>query len=161
MLKAFDDLWAKHIDANLVLIGKQGWMMLPFAQHLRKHPEFNKRLIWLEAISDEYLEKIYAASSCLIAASEGEGFGLPLIEAASHHLPIVARDLPVFREVASEHAYYFSGLSGEDLSNALNDWLGLFARNEAPKSDQMPHLTWSESCQQILPLIICSDKEKF
>ena len=102
-----------------------------------------------------------SASSCLIAASEGEGFGLPLIEAASHHLPIVARDLPVFREVAGEHAYYFSGLSGEDLSNALSDWLGLFARHEAPKSDLMPHLTWSESCQQILPLIIRSDKEKF
>jgi len=40
--------------------------------------ENRKRLFWLEGISDEYLEKVYAASSCLIAASEGEGFGLPL-----------------------------------------------------------------------------------
>ncbi|HMS26405.1 MAG TPA: glycosyltransferase family 1 protein [Burkholderiaceae bacterium] len=161
MLKAFDDLWAKNVDVNLVLIGKQGWMMLPFAQHLRKHPEFSKRLIWLDAISDEYLEKIYAASSCLIAASEGEGFGLPLIEAASHHLPIIARDLPVFHEVAGEHAFYFSGLSGEDLSKAVMTWLDLHAQHEAPKSDNMSRLTWSQSCQQILPLIIRANKEKF
>ena len=161
MLKAFEDLWAKNIDVNLVLIGKQGWMMLPFAQQLRKHPELNKRLIWLDAISDEYLEKIYAASSCLIAASEGEGFGLPLIEAASHHLPIIARELPVFREVAGEHAYYFSGLSGEDLSKAVIAWLELLAHDATPKSDHMPHLTWAQSCEQILPLIIRSDKEKF
>ncbi|MBK7502025.1 MAG: glycosyltransferase family 4 protein [Polaromonas sp.] len=160
MLKAFEDLWAKHIDVNLVLIGKQGWMMLPYAQQLRKHPEFNKRLIWLDAISDEYLEKIYSASSCLIAASEGEGFGLPLIEAASHHLPIIARDLPVFREVAGEHAYYFSGLSGEDLSKAVITWLDLLAHDATPKSDHMPHLTWAQSCAQILPLILRPSKEK-
>ena len=56
-------------------------------------------MLWLEGISDEYLDKVYAASTCLIAASEGEGFGLPLIEAAQHKLPIIARDIPVFREV--------------------------------------------------------------
>ena len=32
-------------------------------------------------------------------ASFGEGFGLPLIEAARHHLPIIARRRPVFEEV--------------------------------------------------------------
>lgn len=44
------------------------------------------------------------SSTCLIAASFGEGFGLPLIEAAQHGLPIMARDIAVFREVAKEYA---------------------------------------------------------
>ena len=47
----------------------------------------------LQGISDEYLEQVYAASTCLIAASINEGFGLPLIEAARHGIPIVARDI--------------------------------------------------------------------
>ena len=65
----------------------------------RRLQEIGNRLFWLEGISDEYLEKIYDAATCLIAASEGEGFGLPLIKVAQHKLPIIARDIPVFREV--------------------------------------------------------------
>ena len=76
-------------------------------EKLRHHPELGKRLFWLEGISDEYLEKVYATCVCLIAASEDEGFGLPLIEAARHRIPILARDIPVFREVAGDHASYF------------------------------------------------------
>ncbi|WP_115760418.1 glycosyltransferase, partial [Escherichia coli] len=89
------------------------------------HAERNRRLFWLDGVSDEYLEKIYAASDCLIAASEGEGFGLPLIEAAQHKLPIIARDIPVFREVAGNHALYFSGATPDTLANAVKEWLTL------------------------------------
>ena len=34
----------------------------------------------------------------------------PLIEAAKCERPIIARDIPVFREIAGEHAYFFSGM---------------------------------------------------
>ena len=44
-----------------------------------------------------------------LVASEGEGFGLPLIEAARHKPPIIARDIAVFREVANGHVLYFAG----------------------------------------------------
>ena len=65
------------------------------------------------------LEKVYAASTCLISASEGEGFGLPLIEAAQHKIAIIARDIPVFREVAGDHAFYFNGNESTDLPKAI------------------------------------------
>ena len=121
---------------------------------LRKHKESGKRLFWLEGISDEYLDKIYAASTCLIAASEGEGFGLPLIEAAQHKLPIIARDIPVFREVAGDHAYYFNGLDPLVLADALKHWLTLRAENKAPQSDDMPWLTWNQSARQLLDTLL-------
>jgi glycosyltransferase involved in cell wall biosynthesis len=116
-LEAFDLLWNQQIDVNLVIIGKQGWLIDELIEKIRGHSELNRRLFWLEGISDEYLEKVYAASTCLIAASEGEGFGLPLIEAAQHKLPIIARDIQVFREVAGEYAFYFSGLEAELLAD--------------------------------------------
>ncbi|MFZ2159654.1 MAG: glycosyltransferase, partial [Bradyrhizobium sp.] len=115
-IDAFSRLWADGIDVNLVIVGTEGWKGLPDEMRrdiprtiecLRSHPERQRRVFWLEGISDDYLEKVYAASTCLIAASFGEGFGLPLIEAAQHGLPIIARDIPVFREVAREHAFYF------------------------------------------------------
>ncbi len=152
---AFEKLWSKNIDVNLVIVGKLGWLMDDFASKVRNHPERNKRLFWLEGISDEYLEKVYETSTCLIAASEGEGFGLPLIEAAQHKKPIIARDIPVFREVAGEFAYYFENKNEpEVLVEAIKEWLELYKDDKHPKSHNIPWLTWQESTKILLDKII-------
>ncbi|MFB8831475.1 glycosyltransferase [Azotobacter sp. CWF10] len=134
---------------NLVVMGKQGWGAEEVAERLHSHAECGKRLVWFDGISDECMERVCAASTCLIAASEGEDLGLPLIEAAKHKLPIIARDIPLFRELAGEHAYYFSGLGGQDLATAIDDWLQLHGEGRQPKSDAMPWLTWKESAEQL------------
>jgi glycosyltransferase involved in cell wall biosynthesis len=149
-LAAFELLWAQQVDINLVIVGKKGWMVDDLAHQLNNHAELGKRLFWLDGISDEYLEKIYNSSGCLVSASEGEGFGLPLIEAAKQGIPILARDLPVFREVAGNHAFYFTGLSGEDLALAVKDWLALYQNKQVPDSKLIPILTWAESAQQLV-----------
>ncbi len=162
-LEAFIQLWQEGVDVNLVIVGKEGWKGLSKDKRctitetmnmLRNHPELNKRLFWLEAISDEYLDKIYAVCTCLITASEGEGFGLPLIEAAQHKLPIIVRDIPVFREVAGEFAYYFSGKEPEDLAAAIKTWLALFDKSQHPSSVNMPWLTWKESAEQLKQILM-------
>ncbi|MBY4870413.1 glycosyltransferase family 4 protein [Burkholderia anthina] len=145
VLEAFEQLWSSGVDANLVIVGKQGWMMDALASRLRAHAERDRRLFWLESISDEFLEKVYAASGCLIAASTGEGFGLPLIEAALHGVPIIARDIPVFREVAGEHAWYFQAGKSADLANAVREWLMRREAGTVPASTGMPFLSWSQS----------------
>ena len=144
-LAAFDLLWRQDVDANLVIVGKEGWMVDDLVKQLRAHPQRGAKLLWLSGLSDEMLLKLYHAASGLLIASEGEGFGLPLIEAAQHGLPIVARDLPVFREVAGEHATYFSGLTAGDLAATMRDWLELLQKNKVPQSTGMPWLTWEQS----------------
>ena len=114
------------------------------------HQERSKRLHWLHGVTDEELEKIYASSSCLIAASVDEGFGLPLIEAAQFKVPIIARDIPVFREVGGRHVTYFRGDMGEDLATAVLAWLALYKTGSHQRSDEMPWLTWRESTKQLL-----------
>jgi glycosyltransferase involved in cell wall biosynthesis len=153
-LVAFELLWKQGIDANLVIIGKQGWMMESLVERLRQHSELNKRLFWLEGISDEYLGKVYSVSTCLIAASEGEGFGLPLIEAAQHKLPIIARDIPVFREVAGEYAFYFKGLEPQALTDAVWQWFELNKQGQVPRSDNMSRLTWKQSAEQLIKIVL-------
>jgi glycosyltransferase involved in cell wall biosynthesis len=153
-LEAFERLWQSGHEVNLIIVGKQGWMVETFVQRLHNHPELGKRLFWLEAISDEYLEKCYAACACLIAASQGEGFGLPLIEAARHNLPILARDIPAFCEVAGGHASYFTGNEPGDLANAIKNWLALRAENRHPKSDNVPWLTWAQSVEQLKGVLL-------
>jgi glycosyltransferase involved in cell wall biosynthesis len=153
-LAAFEQLWERGVDVNLVIVGKEGWMVEQLAARMANHPEKGKRMFWLAGISDEMLLKLYAGSAALLAASEGEGFGLPLIEAAQHGIPIVARSLPVFREVAGDHAYYFDGLAPADLARAIEDWLALQCAGKAPPSTGMPWLTWDRSARQVVDTVV-------
>jgi glycosyltransferase involved in cell wall biosynthesis len=162
VLEAFEHLWLKGIEVNLVIAGREGWKDLPaemrrdipaIVQRLRSHTQSGKRLFWLEDVSDEYLEKLYSASISLIAASYGEGFGLPLIEAAQHRLPVIARDIPVFREVAGEHACFFDTRDSAQLAESLLRWMDLYKQNRHPLSVDMPWQTWKKSALQLLDTI--------
>ncbi|MBP8275742.1 MAG: glycosyltransferase family 4 protein [Propionivibrio sp.] len=155
VLDSFETLWdSGSPDLMLVIVGRRGWKNEELINRLLTHPESGKRLFWLEGISDEYLDLIYKSSSCLIAASEGEGFGLPLIEAAQHGIPILARDLPVFREVAQDYAYYFCSETPLQFASEIKAWLELAENDEAPLSKGMPWLTWDESAQQLLRVFL-------
>jgi glycosyltransferase involved in cell wall biosynthesis len=153
-LAAFEALWRDEMPVNLVMIGKAGEMGDDFPVKIRAHPALGRRLFWLEESTDAFLEQIYAAGTCLIVACEAEGFALPLIEAARQHLPIIARDIPVLREVAGEHAHYFSGPQPEVLATTIRTWLTMNQAGLAPQSSAMPWQTWQQSTQQILDIIL-------
>ncbi|MFS7242551.1 MULTISPECIES: glycosyltransferase family 1 protein [Serratia] len=154
MLKSFELLWRSGYDVNLLIVGKKGWLSDELTDTICQHERLNKNLYWFNGISDEYLEEIYQVSNCLIAASEAEGFGLPLIEAARHNLSIIARDIPVFREVAEDNAFYFSGTDAEIQSNEIKRWISLWEVGEHPRSEKMSCLTWKESSEQFLTCFI-------
>ena len=149
MLEAFTQLWAESIDVNLVIVGKVGWNIQPLVDKLSQHPELGRRLFWLQGISDEYLEKIYDASACLVAASEAEGFGLPIIEAAQHGIPVIARDIAVFREVAGESAFYFSPKAKSSIAEQFKAWMALQKQDLHPKSSGIQYLNWQQSTEQL------------
>ena len=150
-LRAFELLWAEGVDIVLVIVGKEGWLVDELSDKIRNHPELDKRLFWLEGISDEYLGEVYDASTCLMSASEGEGFGLPLIEAAQKKKPVICRDILVFREVAGEYAYYFkNNTNPATMAKTVKEWLLLYKEDKHPKSDNMPWQTWKESAKQLL-----------
>jgi len=108
VLEVFNKLWNslpnanQYLDTtNLVLVGSQGWMVEEFCATIRAHSKINRQLWWFDNASDEVLDILYAECDLLLMASFGEGYGLPIAEATRHDKPIIARDIPVFREVAS------------------------------------------------------------
>lgn len=149
ILDAFTELWREDKQINLVIVGKMGWNIDALILALHNHTEFGHRLFWLEAVSDEYLEQLYAASACLIVASEGEGFGLPIIEAAKQGLPLLLRDIPVFREVAGQAATYFKGESKQDTAEAIATWIEALQAGTHIKSDAIQYNTWKQSVAQL------------
>ncbi|WP_170018356.1 glycosyltransferase [Campylobacter sp. RM16190] len=150
-IAAFDVLWQRGYDINLVIVGKVGWMVDELCEVIGKHDEKDKRLIYLNFVSDEMLEEIYKSSSCLIAASRAEGFGLPLVEAAIHKIPIIARELEVFKEVSNDSATFFA--SDEQLPAVIAKWLDDFKESKHIKSDKIELVSWQESSIQAYKIL--------
>jgi glycosyltransferase involved in cell wall biosynthesis len=144
VLDAFDRLWVEDGDYNLIFVGKEGWQVESLVARVLSHTEYMSRLHWYQDLNDDSLVVLYEQSTCLIAASEGEGFGLPLIEAAQFGLPIIARDIPVFREVAEDAAYFFKASNGAELARVIESWLELFVAAKAPASKHLSYLSWDQ-----------------
>ena len=153
-LAAFEALWTSGIDVNYAIVGSRGWLEDAFFQQLEAHPEFGHRLFWFHGVSDEMLAEIYRQATVFLAVSEAEGFGLPLVEAAKFDLPIIARDIPVFREVTAGHASFFDTVSGQELGAYLAAWLHRHAAYEVPGSAMMPSYTWQVSAQRLAEVVV-------
>jgi glycosyltransferase involved in cell wall biosynthesis len=158
-LDAFDTLWAQGLNLHLEIVGREGWKGLPEANRrtipaivarLRRHPELGVRLFWRNDLDDAGLDQLYAEADAMIMASQGEGFGLPLIEAARYGLGVIARDLPVFREVGGDQPIvYFSGQGPDALAQAVLTWLNTRARLDPDRAWK----TWDASAEQLKGVI--------
>jgi glycosyltransferase involved in cell wall biosynthesis len=118
--------------------------------YIRRHPEHGKRLFWLSSADDSRLASLYQAADGVLVASQAEGFGLPLVEAAKYDLPVLARDIPVFREVAGDHATYF----GDDLTSACRDWLAELRTGVAVRSGGIAAWSWADSAQELMGKVL-------
>ena len=79
---------------------------------------------------------------------------LPLIEATQHKLPIIARDIPVFREIAGENAFFFQTKNPMELAHNIQEWIQIFETRQHPRSEQIPWITWEQSAEQLLRKLI-------
>ncbi|MCA8154892.1 glycosyltransferase family 4 protein [Burkholderia contaminans] len=149
ILDAFETLWHHGRSETLIIAGRAGWNVKHLINRIEQHPEIRRKLLWLPEISDRELAALYANADGLIMASEGEGFGLPLIEAAQCGTPVFARDIAVFREVAGEFATYFSGKNPEEFLPQLETWLNALASGKAQSSSNMPVMNWQDSYRML------------
>jgi len=160
-LQAMELLWNQQMRVNLVIVGKHGWMIDSLAERIGQHRELHRKLHWFQGISDEALLKLYHKASGVLMASEGEGFGLPLIEAAQLGCPVLARDIPVFREIGGNHISYFGGNTPEALASSLKEWIEKLKKNTVPDSASMPWLTWNISCQNLTNMLTDNNHEQW
>ncbi len=106
-LDAFETLWDQDENFRLVYVGRKGWKAEALYQRIRSHPEMGKRFLFVEDASETELAAIFDASTALISPSRGEGYGLPVVEAALRKLPVLVSDIPIYHEVAGEGGIFF------------------------------------------------------
>ena len=139
VLEAFLELWHNGSTSQLMLVGAPGWKTEALQQTLADAAATTKKLVWLQHADDNLLAQLYQAASGVIVASKGEGFGLPLIEAAHYGKPVLVRDIPVFREV-SRGAVTFCPHSPEGglTPHTLAAWLASCVHTSPPAEYSPP-----------------------
>lgn len=153
-LDAFEELWSRDIDVTLCIVGRIGWKCSALVKRIRNHPEWHQRLFMFNGINDAELEYCYQHSKALLFPSLGEGFGLPLVEAMQHGLPVIASAIPIFRELGKDFIVYFDLNKSQNLCDQIEKYesSGIFP---APKSlNDWKWINWQESAQQLIERIL-------
>lgn len=104
--------WSRLVDRgngivpDLLIVGQRGWQAEPVFSMLN-HPEsFGGHVRELNSCSDDEVADLLSGARALLMPSFAEGFGLPVIEALQLGTPVIASDLPVFREIAGDIPRY-------------------------------------------------------
>ncbi len=94
-------------------------------------------------VTDEALRDLYLLSDCLFFPSRNEGFGLPILEAALHRLPVWCQEIPAYRALEGAGSFVFKDLV--QLPEAV-DWL-----------EQQPAFRQQRRCRRLFdPMIVYS-----
>jgi glycosyltransferase involved in cell wall biosynthesis len=70
-------------------------------------------------VDDAELADLYARARAMAMPTFAEGFGLPVLEAMSAGLPVLASDIPVLREVGGDAALWFDPHDPGSMAGAL------------------------------------------
>lgn len=67
------------------------------------------------------IQSYYSQAQIYVLSSRWEGFGLVLVEAMAHGLPIVSSDLPTSKEIMGDFGLYFENGNVEELARQLEE----------------------------------------
>lgn len=141
VVDAVEALRSDGHDIALTIVGKRGWAAADLIERLEQLNAEAEWFTWEEQADDTALAAWYRRSRLLVAASRGEGYGLPLAEALASGLPVLARDLPVFREIVADDGHYFD--LDARLPQAILDALA----QPTPPGRQLP--TWHDAAVSV------------
>ena len=67
------------------------------------------------------IQEYYSQAQIYVLSSRWEGFGLVLVEAMAHGLPVISSDLPTSQEIMGNFGIYFKNGNSEDLADKLEE----------------------------------------
>jgi glycosyltransferase involved in cell wall biosynthesis len=122
------EIWSKLIDRfgaatpRLTIIGQRGWEAQRVFDLLDRSDKLRNHVIELSGCSDQELARHLASACALLFPSRAEGYGLPLMEAFGLGVPVIASDLPVFRELAGDVPFYLDPIDATSWEKAILDF---------------------------------------
>ena len=153
---AFDRLVVDQPGAHLVVVGRPGWHNDEVIERLASHPELGRRLHWFRAAGDDLLGTLYAHARVVAVASITEGYGLPVIEAMAHGVPVVSSDGGALVEAGGDLVERVDALDVDAWVGALGRYLGDDALVAARRGELAGYVAprWSDTGAQVAEVLL-------
>ena len=148
LVTAMGTLWAEGCEARLVLLGGDVGKGNARA-YLSSLPAFGRKLFLPGYVSDTEMAETMSRCGALVCASQDEGFGLPLVEAAALGCPIIARDIEIFRETSGGKAFFFENGDAEKIVAGLRKWFSLTRKQQQRYIPKKSLVTWRQSAEML------------
>jgi len=115
-----------------------------------------KNVIFLGYVTDSELKSYYAHAEIFLYPSLYEGFGIPPLEAISNNCPVIASDIPVFREIYKDCICYINPLSEKDIAEKINSLI--YNENEKRRLREkgkslLSIYSWEKSSKKVIETI--------
>lgn len=145
------DAFAGLSDRTVQLVFAGGETLFDYRDY---RSEFDRRAVELSiepvilgTVDDDELPHLVAQAAVLPFFSTKEGFGLAAMEALAASIPVVARDLPVLREVFGDSVTYATSVEAmtSELDRALQE-----PADSSPGLALARSLTWDEAARRHL-----------
>jgi len=117
LVQAFER--ASSAEWTLVLAGSTGFGAEEALQCIEASPR-KQDIRVLGYVSDATLEDLYSRASILAFPSLDEGFGMPVLDAMAHQLPVLTSNVSALPEVAGDAAWLVDPADTESIAQGLS-----------------------------------------
>lgn len=118
LIQALGELPANYKKKySLVLVGGMGWQNTDILTEITQAKAAGWDIIKPTTyVPDEEIPALLTGAELLVHPALHEGFGMPVVEAMACRTPVVASDIPVLREIASNAALYADPYNTVDIA---------------------------------------------
>jgi glycosyltransferase involved in cell wall biosynthesis len=119
----------------------------------RSLSELSDKLLFAGNVAEAELVWLYRHAKLVLFASEYEGLGLPVLEAAESGKPIACSDIPVFNEISPSAFFYFDPYDTPAISEAIEMSLkdhDSFKRMKGEYPAILERYSWAQTARKFL-----------
>ena len=155
-------LWRQLIERlgtaapRLVIIGQRGWLCDNVIDMLERCEVLRGFVFQKTGCSDAELASWLGHSQALLFPTFAEGYGMPLAEALALGVPVIASDLPAFREIADDIPEYVDPLDGRRWAELVEEYARPQSQMRSTQCQKMATFslpTWEAHFQQVEALM--------
>lgn len=132
---------------KLVILGQRGWECEQVFDLLDRSVRLKSHVLEINTCNDTDLQHVLKNSQALIFPSFVEGYGIPLVEALSLSVPVLASDIAVFREIGQNIPEFIDPIDANKWQQMIENYMYDHNQTRSAQLNRLAkynHWQWSD-----------------